>query len=118
MGVRLKLLLRVCAVSSSLLLVATFVAHRAGALRGWFQADSTAVAASTSPGTESEGESQPEKPIIMGGSKSGVLVPLSEARPTPREPRPRPRATATRSPEGKVTTPEKKDSLSAPPSKE
>jgi hypothetical protein len=87
MGVKLKLLLRVCAVSSSLLLVATFVAYRAGALGGWFQAESTAVAASTSPGTESAGESQPEKP---------------EARPTPREPRPRPRATATKASEDKV----------------
>jgi hypothetical protein len=91
MGVRQKLVLRVCAASSSLLLVATFVAYRAGALGGWFQAESTAVAASTSQGKESGSESQPEKPIIMGGSKSGVLVPLSEARPTPREPRPRPR---------------------------
>ena len=118
MGMRLKLLLRVGAVTSSLLLVATFVAYRAGALGMWFQAESTAVAASTSPGTESADESQPRKPVIMSGSKSGVLVPLSEARPTPREPRPRPRATATKSPEDKVTTPEEKDAPSKPPSKE
>jgi hypothetical protein len=116
MGVKLKLL-RVGAVSSSLLLVATFVAYRAGSLGRWFQAESTAVAATPSPETESASESQPEKPI-MGGSKSLVLVPLSEGRPTPREPRPRPRPTPTKSPDDKVATPEEKDAPSKPPSKE
>ena len=95
MGARLKLLLRVCAVSSSLFLVAMFVAHRAGALGRWFQAETTAVAASPSPAAESSGEPQPEPPVFMGGSKSGVLAPLSKTRPTPRVVRPRPRATAT-----------------------
>lgn len=117
MGVKLKLLLRVCAVSSSLLLAATFVAYRAGALGGWFPTESTAVAATPSPEAESAGESQPEKPI-MGGSKSLVLVPPSEGRPTPREPRPRPRPTATKSPDDKLATPEEKDAPSTPPSKE
>jgi hypothetical protein len=116
MGVRPKLLLRVCAVSSSLLLVAAFVAHRTGALGGWLS--STAVAASTSPGTEPEGESQPEKPVFMGGSKSLVLAPASEARPTPREPRPRPRATAPKAPEDKGTAPEKKGAPTTPSSQE
>ena len=109
MGVRLKLLLRVCAVTTSLLLGATFVAHRAGALGGWFQAESTAVAASPSPEAESGGEPRPEPPVFMGGSKSGVIAPLSKTRPTPRVVRPRPRATAT---------PEEKSAPPTPSSKE
>ena len=102
MGVRLKLLLRVCAVGSSSLLVAALVAYRAGALDGSRQAESTAVAASPSPTTEPAAQSPTEGPVLMGGSKSVVLDPLPADRPAPWEPRPRPRPTATASPGDKV----------------
>jgi hypothetical protein len=90
MTVRLKLLLRVCAVGSSLLLVAAFVAYRA-------------AAASPPRPTPSEGELVFEKPDLLGGSKS-MPIELLEGSPTPGEPRPRPRprATATSSPEDEV----------------
>jgi len=109
MAERLKLLLRVCAVGSSLILVAAFVGYRAGALGVLLQVESRAVAAGPAPETESETESDgdslaeepTEKPVLLGGSKSGVL---SDLLPTPtEEPRPpRPRATATESPDDTV----------------
>src|SRR5688572_6503342 len=104
MVMRLKLLLRVCAVGSSLLLVAAWVAHRAGALGGAIQADSTPVAARPSPTTEIAIESPTEKPVLLGGSKSAPLD-LDQFR-APGEPRPRPRATArataTKSPQDQI----------------
>jgi hypothetical protein len=94
MDVRLKLLLRVCAVGSSSLLVAALVAYRAGAWGGAPQAESTAVAASPSPTTEPAAKAPTERPVLMGGSKSVVLAPLPAERYTPFELRPWPRPTA------------------------
>jgi hypothetical protein len=102
MVVRLKLLLRVCAVGSSLLLAAAFVAYRAGAM-GWLtRAESMAVAASTPPATESAGESPTEKPALLGGSKSMVIVESDGDQAVDAQARPRPRATATKAPEDEV----------------
>lgn len=100
MGVRLKLLQRVCVVGSSSLLVAALVSYRAGAWGGSRQAEPTAVAASPSPTTEPVAKSPTESPVLMGGSKSVVLGPLPAERHTPFELRPWPRPTA--SPEYKV----------------
>jgi hypothetical protein len=114
MAVILKLLLKVCTVGSALLLVTAFVGYRAGALGGLIQAKTTAVAASQSPTTESARESR-SKPIILGGSKSMVLTPLTD---TPGEPRPRPRPTATKFPDKSsydATAPIKKEAASTPP---
>lgn len=95
MGVRLKLLLRVCAVVSSLLLVAAFVAYRADAWNGSRQAESTAVAARPSPTTEPTAKSPTERPVLMGGSKSAVLQPLHAERPISLDSRLRSRPTAS-----------------------
>ena len=96
------LLLRVCAVCSSLLLVATFVAHRSGALAGWLPL-STAQAAA--PQAESGDDARPRPPAVMGGTKSLVLATPPEERPTPREPRPRPRPRATATEATPTSTP-------------
>jgi hypothetical protein len=121
MAVRLKLLLRVCAVGSSLLLVAAFVVYRAGAVSWLIHLESAAVAASDPAATESAGESTPEKPadepvrmrpafpeddVIFGGSKSGIVTsrmrtkPARPARPSAGEP-----ARETAAPKEKTATP-------------
>jgi hypothetical protein len=101
MSVTPKLLLRVGALSSSLLLIAAFVAYRAGAMGGLVLAESTAAVDASPPrATEPAGESPTEKPAFLGGSKSMPLELLQGGRPSRREPRPR--ATATKAPEDEV----------------
>lgn len=97
MSARLKLL-RVCAVGSSLLLGAAFVAYRARAAGGSRQADSMAVDASPSPTARPAAKSPTEHvarfptqdPVLMGGSKSMVVRPLPAEGPPRLELRPWP----------------------------
>ena len=100
MAQRLKRLLRLCAVSSSLFLVGAFVAYRAGAL-GWsVHAESGAVAASPSPTRAARPTFElqlVDDPTLLSSSKSAPIT-LVPARRTPWDPRARPQVTATKSP--------------------